>query len=225
VAAVPRTGVIRSGVKLGIAAVLVILLAPLAANLSSLFAALPNPFATERHERVQPPVLKSLQDLSEYHAASANLQAVVEVSHDASYVPSFLAGDSTKFLAVGSVDGVVDFRQLGESAIAVSSDGKDVTVTLPSPTYAPAHLDVDHSQVLAHDRGLVDRVGSVFADSGDDKAVYQLGDQALEDAATKTDLLSRAKDNTTGMLTSMLKQLGFTSVHVTFVDPPAPPAP
>ena len=97
-AAAPRIGVVRSGFKLGIAAVLVILLAPFAANLSNLLAALPNPFATERHERVQPPVLKSLQDLSEYHAASANLQAVVEVSHDASYVPSFLAGERTLIL-------------------------------------------------------------------------------------------------------------------------------
>src|SRR3954454_5864025 len=86
VATAPRIGVIRSGVKLGIAAVLVILLAPFAANLSHLAAAWPNPFATERHDRDKPPVLKSLQDLSEYHAASASLQAVVEVSHDASYV-------------------------------------------------------------------------------------------------------------------------------------------
>jgi hypothetical protein len=221
-ATAPRFGAIRSGVKLGIAAVLVIMLAPFASNLARLLEALPNPFATEKHENVQPPVLKSLQDLSDYHAATANLQAVVEVSHDASYLPSFIAGDSTKFLAVGSVDGVVDFRGLTDNAIQISPDGKSVSVTLPAPTYAPTHLDLDNSQVLSHDRGLVNRVGDVFADPGDSKAVYQLGDQALHDAATKTSVLDRAKDNTSSMITAMLKQLGYTNVTVTFTVPAAP---
>lgn len=222
--AAPRIGVVRSGVKLGIAVVLVILLAPFAANLGGLLGALPNPFATETKERVQPPVLKSLQDLSEYHAATANLQAVVELSHDASYVPSFIAGDSTKFLAVGSVDGVVDFTQLTQNAIVVSPDGTSVTITLPAPTYAAAHLDLENSQVLSHDRGLVNRIGDVFT-SDDDKAVYQLGDQAIADAARQTDLLTRTKDNTRSMLHSMLTELGFESVTVNFAEPPAPPAP
>jgi hypothetical protein len=222
VTAVHRAGTIRSGVKLGIAAVLIIALAPFAANLGHLLEALPNPFATETHQAVQPPVLKSLQDLSEYHAATANLQSVVEVSHDASYLPDFIAGDSTKFLAVGSVDGVVDFRGLSDSAIQISPDGKTVTVTLPAPTYAPTHLDLDNSSVLSHDRGLVNRVGDVFTDSDDSKAVYQLGDQALHDAATQTTLLDRAKDNTTSMITGMLKQLGYENVNVTYTEPAAP---
>lgn len=223
-AAAPRFGAIRSGVKIGVAVVLVILLAPFASNLSRLLAALPNPFATEHHERVQPPVLKSLQDLSEYHAATANLQAVVEDSHDASYVPSFLAGDSTTFLAVGSVDGVIDFRTLTDSAIQTAPDGTSVTVTLPAPTYAPVHLDLQNSQVLSHDRGLANRIGEVFTDTSDDKAVYQLGDQALQDAATKSGVIDRAKDNTRSMLTALLQKLGYTKVTVTFTEP-APPVP
>ena len=223
-AAAPRFGAVRSGVKLGVAAVLVILLAPFASNLSHLLAALPNPFATEHHERVQPPVLKSLQDLSDYHAATANLQAVVEDSHDASYLPSFVAGESTTFLAVGSVDAIVDFRTLSDSAIQLSADGKSVTVTLPQPTYAPVHLDLENSQVLSHDRGLANRIGDVFTDPGDDKAVYQLGDQALQDAAAKTGVLDRAKDNTRSMITAMVQKLGFTNVSVTFAEPlPAVP--
>jgi len=222
VASIPRTGFVRSGLKLGIAAVIVILLAPFAANLGHLFGAIPNLFGTERHERVQPPVLKSLQDLAEYHAATANLQTVVEISHDASYVPSFIAGDDTKFLAVGSVDASVDFSRLASTAIEVSPDGKSVTVTLPAPMYAAPHLDVDNSQVLSRDRGLVNRVGDVFTDPGDDQPLYQLSDQALRDAATKTDLIERAKTNTSGMLTGMLRGVGFNNVTVKFVEPAAP---
>lgn len=222
-ASVPRTGFIRSGLKLGIAAVIVILLAPFAANLGHIFGALPNLFGTERHERVQPPVLKSLQDLAEYHAATANLQAVVEVSHDADYVPSFIQGDDTKFLAVGSVDASVDFSHLGSTAIQTSPDGKSVTVTLPAPTYAAPHIDLDNSQVLSRDRGLLDRVGGMFtSDPTNDQGLYQLGDQALSDAAAQTGLLDRAKTNTTDMLTSMLRGLGYQQVNVQFVEPAAP---
>jgi hypothetical protein len=223
VASIPRTGVVRSGLKLGIAAVIVILLAPFAANLGHIFGAIPNLFGSERHERVQPPVLKSLQDLAEYHAASANLQTVVEVSHDASYLPSFIQGDDTRFLAVGSVDASVDFSQLASTAIQVSPDGKAVTVTLPAPTYAAPHLDLDNSQVLSRERGLVDRVGGLFtSDPTNDQPLYQLSDQALRDAATKTDLIERAKTNTTGMLTGMLRGLGYQNVTVKFVEPAAP---
>ena len=219
----PRVGVIRSGVKLGIAAVLVILLAPFASGLGGILGALPNPFASERHERVQPPVLKSLQDLAEYHAASANLQAVVEVSHDASYLPSFIKGDETSFLAVGSVDGVVNFSQLSSTAIQETPDGKGVTVTLPAPTYAAPHLDLENSQVLSRDRGIVDRVAGVFVDDPtEDQGLYQLGDQALADAATQTELLDRAKANTTQMLTGMLQGLGYKTVTVVFEEPAQP---
>jgi hypothetical protein len=218
-----RPGVLRSGLKLGIAAVIVILLAPFASNLGHLFGAIPNLFGSERHERVQPPVLKSLQDLADYHAASANLQAVVEVSHDADYLPSFVKGDDTKFLAVGSVDATINFSQLASTAIVVSPDGKSVTVTLPAPTYAPAHLDLDNSQVLSRDRGLFDRVGGMFtSEPTNDQGVYQLGQQALSDAATKSGLLDRAKTNTSDMLTQMLRNLGFEQVVLQFTEPPPP---
>jgi len=209
--------------KLGIAAVIVILLAPFASNLGHIFGAIPNLFGSQRHERVQPPVLKSLQDLADYHAATANLQAVVEVSHDADYIPSFIKGDDTKFLAVGSVDATVNFSQLASTAIVVSPDGKSVTVSLPAPTYAGAHLDLDNSQVLSRDRGLFDRVGGVFdSEPTNDQGVYRLGEQALSDAATKTGLLDRAKTNTSDMLTQMLRNLGFEHVNVQFVEPPPP---
>jgi hypothetical protein len=222
VSAAPRVGVVRSGVKLGIAVVLIIVLAPFASNLGSILGALPNPFATERHERVQPPVLKSLQDLADYHAATANLQAVVEVSHDG-YLPSFIAGDDTRFLAVGSVDGVVNFGLLSSTAIQESPDGTGVTVTLPAPTYAVPHLDLENSQVLSRDRGLADRVAGIFADDPtEDSGLYRLGDQALADAATKTGVLDRAKDNTTQMLTGMLQQLGYKTVTVVFTEPAQP---
>jgi hypothetical protein len=220
-----RPGTIRSGIKLGIAAVIVIALLPFASAIGNILGAIPNPFATTHHERVQPPVLKSLQDLSAYHAASANLSTVVEQSDDADYIPAFIKGDDTTYLAVGSVDAVVDFSHLGTDAITTSADGKAVTVTLPAPTLATPQLDLDNSKVLSHSRGLVDRLGSVFANSPDDTTpLMQQGQAALATAAGQTELVARAKANTTDMLTAMLRSLGFEQVTISFAEPP-PPAP
>ena len=41
-------------------------------------------------------------------------------------------------------------------------------------------------------------------------------------APAKTGLLDRAKTNTTGMLTGMLRGLGYQNVTVKFVEPAAP---
>jgi hypothetical protein len=210
-------------VKLAIAAVLVIVLLPFAGGLSNLLGALPNPFASERHERVQPPVLKSLQDLSEYHAATANIDSVVEVSNDATYVPSFIKGDDATFLASGSVDAVVDFSGLSADAIQASKDGKSVTVTLPAPTYADPHLNLESSKVLAHNRGILDRIGGALTDDpGNDQDLYTLGERALREAAPQTELLDRASANTETMLKAMLKDLGYKDVTVVFEQPPTP---
>jgi hypothetical protein len=218
-----RTGTIRSGVKLGIAALLVIVLLPFAQGIGGLLGAVPNPFASTHHERVQPPVLQSLQDLSEYHAATANLSAVVEKSNDADYVPGFIKGEDLTYLAVGSVDAVVAFGSLAGDAVAVSADGKSVTITLPQPTYARARLDLENSKVLSHNRGLLDRVGSLIGDTTNEQPLLDLGERALTDAAAGTELVGRAKTNTTSMLTSMLRALGFEQVTIVFQQPPTTP--
>ena len=58
-----------------------------------------NPFGTETKDRSQPVLLKSLQDLSDYHAATANMQVVVDVEQDARLLPSFIKGERTLFVA------------------------------------------------------------------------------------------------------------------------------
>src|ERR687890_2320834 len=93
-----------------------------------------NPFKEETVDRSGPVLLKSLENLSEYRAASANLQVVVDVEQDTDLVPSFIKGERTLFVAAGTVDAAVDFRGLGKDpeAVKVSSDRREVTLTLPS---------------------------------------------------------------------------------------------
>ena len=91
-----------------------------------------NPFATEERDRSGPALLKSLERLDEYRAARANLEQIVDVEHDAKYLPSFISGERTVLVAGGDVDAYVDFRKLGPKALQVSEDRKEVTITLPA---------------------------------------------------------------------------------------------
>src|SRR5688500_16269372 len=92
---------------------------------------LPNPFGTEKVDRSPAVLLRSIEDLSRYQAASASFQVVVDLERDVKFVPSVLAGERALFLAQGSVDGYVEFTGLGSGAIEASDDDRSVTVTLP----------------------------------------------------------------------------------------------
>ena len=62
-----------------------------------------NPFGTDTKDRSQPVLLKSLENLSDYHAATANMQVVVDVEQDSRLLPSFIKGERTLFVAAGTV--------------------------------------------------------------------------------------------------------------------------
>src|ERR687896_1637893 len=78
-----------------------------------------NPFKTEEVDRTGPAVLQALNDLHEYRAATGSYQGMVDVEKDAKYLPSFLKGERTLFLAQGSVDASVDFSALGSESVTV----------------------------------------------------------------------------------------------------------
>ena len=77
------------------------------------------PFGTEDVDRSATPLLTSLADLEEYHAATGSFQVVVDLEKDTRWVPSLLSGERTTFLATGRVDAVVDFTGQDGRAVAV----------------------------------------------------------------------------------------------------------
>jgi len=193
-----------------------------AGRLGGLLPSLPNPFGTKTVDRTQPALLKSLEDLSTYHAASANLQVIVDTEKDARFLPSIIKGERTVFVAAGSVDATVDFSQLDERSIQVSADRHSATIVLPEPAVSEAVVDPEQSRVATRSRGLLDRIGSVFSDSPtSDRPLYLAAQAKMGQAATESDLRKRAEQNTSQMLEGMLRGLGFTSVTVRFTPTPA----
>lgn len=177
-----------------------------------------NPFATETKDRSQPVLLKSLDRLSEYRAASARLQVIVDVEEDAEYLPSFILGEKTLLVAAGSVDAGVDFSGLDKDALRVSDNRRAVAITLPQPTLSEAELNLERTRVFDRDRGLLDRVGGAFSESPtEERSLLLLAERKLEAAAAAdSGLMSAARENTRAMLEGMMRGLGFRRVTVRF---------
>jgi hypothetical protein len=171
-----------------------------------------NPFGTKEVDRSQPVLLQSIRDLSQYHAAVGEFQVVIDLEKDVKWVPSFLAGSRALFVAAGSVNAFVDFSGLKGDALKVSPDGKSVDVRLPQPQLDKPNLDQRRSYLYADQRGVFDRLKSLF-EMPDQQQFYVLGEQKLADAAKSAGLIERARDNTRAMLIGMLQPLGF---QVTF---------
>ena len=202
--------------------VLAILLLAAVIALPSLLGSL-NPFGEETKDRSQPVLIKSLENLSDYHAATANMQVVVDVEQDAKLLPSFIKGERTLFVAAGTVDAAVDFSGLSRDpeAVKVSEDRRDVVLTLPAPKLTEPRLDPDRTRVYDRDRGVLDRVEDAVSDTpGDEQPLYQLADEKLAAAAAADpELLRTAERNTRAMLTGLLRGLGFEQVTIRFRAP------
>ncbi len=177
---------------------------------------LPNPFGSETVVRDHAAVLESIEDLSEYRAASGEYQVVIDIEDKTRFVPSFVKGERTTFLAQGSVDAMVDLGGLGEDSVIVGEDGS-ITVILPPATLAAPELDHEASAVLDRDRGVLDRVGGVFSDSPtSERELYVEAEERLGEAADGSELLETAQDNTTTMIEDLFVAAGFDDVRVVF---------
>jgi Protein of unknown function (DUF4230) len=204
--------------------VVVIVVAALAVvGLASVASLLPdlNPFGTETRDRSQPAVLKSLERLSEYRAATANLQVVVDIEEDAKLLPPFIKGERTLLVAAGNVDAVVDFGRLGRDAVTVSRDRREVTVRLPAARLSEAELDLERTRIYDRDRGVLDRIGDLADDEPDrDRALFALAERKLTEAArSDAGIRAAGERNTEQMLVGLLRALGFTRIDVRFAPP------
>lgn len=179
-----------------------------------------NPFSTQTIDRSGPAVLKSLENLRDFRAASGHFEVIVDVEKDTRFVPDTLKGERVLFVAVGTVDAGVDFTGLEEDAVDVSRDRRSVTLELPPATLREPELDLDRSYVYDRDRGAIDRLQSLFGeDSGAPQEMYPLAEEKLASAARNgSGLLARAERNTRLMLEGLLRSLGFYRVDVRFAE-------
>lgn len=185
------------------------------------FPSFGNPFASETVVRDHAAVLQSLEDIAELRAATGEYQVVVDVEDETRFIPGFIKGERTTFLAQGSVDALVDLGQLDEDSVIVADDGS-VTVVLPPAVLAGPVLDHEASGVLDRDRGVLDRVGGVFSDAPtSDKGLYREAERRLAEAAADSDLLATGQANAAATVEELLRAAGIERVRVIFASPDA----
>ncbi len=196
--------------SLVIAAALVVIAAVAAAG----FFGVKNPFETETIDRSQPALLKSVQDISQFHAAVGNFEVVLDYEKDVKWVPDFIAGERSLFVAAGTVDAYVDFSMLGKGDLVLSEDGKTVEIRLPEAQLDQPNLDQDRTYLFSQDRGVIDRLEDAMS-TDDQQELYQLAEDKLVAAAEDSELVERADANTRAMLIGMFNAL---DIEVTFKD-------
>lgn len=172
------------------------------------------PFQVSQTDRSQPVLLKSVQNLSRYHAAANNFELVLDIEDDVAGVPDIIAGKRTLFVAAGSVDAYVDLSGLADKDLTLSPDGKSVTVLLPASQLDKPNLDHERSYVFGQDRGVLNRVVDAF-ETPEQTAFYKLAETKMTTAAEESGLRKQATENTKAMLTSMF---GSVEIRVTFLD-------
>ncbi len=189
---------------------LVLVVVVVVAALMWLVAQVPtlNPFTTETKDRTGPAILQSVRDLSQYHAAEGDFQVVVDVEHDVAWVPDFIAGDRSLFVARGTVSAYVDLGTLSERALTVDEERKTVEVRLPEPRLSKPNIDQEHTYLYSQDRGAWDRVRSLF-EASDQRELYVLAERRIGAAAKEAGLTKRAERNTRQMLTGVFTSLGY----------------
>lgn len=214
----PRRSAFRTIAAVAVAALVVLGVG----RVADLLPSLGNPFRTESVDRTGPAVLHALDDISEYRAVTGNFQVILDLEEDTRFVPSFVKGERTVFVAAGTVDGMVDFSSLDAASVTVSDDRRGVTLTLPPATLSEPQVDPERSYVADRDRGLLDRLGSVFSDSPTgERDLYLLAGDRLRAAAAEAGLVEAAQGNTKEMLESLLRSLGFERVTIRFAPPVA----
>ncbi|MFI5858118.1 DUF4230 domain-containing protein [Streptomyces parvulus] len=196
----------------------VVVLAVLFAGLRlSVIPGLNDLFGTETKDRSGPALLKSIQDISRYDAASGNFQVVVDLEKDTKFLPDAVRGTRTLYVGAGTVDAFVDLGKVGEDDVTVNEDRTSATLRLPHAALGKPALDPDRSYAVSKQRGLLDRLGDLFSDNPNgEQAVQKLAARHIGEAAEDSELTARAESNTTAMLQGLLRSLGFKEVRVAY---------
>jgi hypothetical protein len=173
-----------------------------------------SPFQSTQIDRSQPALLKSIIDISEYHAAVGNFELVLDIDDDVEGVPDIIAGRRTLFVAVGTVNTYIDLSGLADDDISLSSDGKTATVRLPEAQLDKPNLNHEKSYIFDQDRGVVERIADAVA-VPQQTEFFKLAEGKMAAAAEESELREQAAENTEAMLTGVFGALG---IGVTFVD-------
>ncbi len=99
-------------------------------------------------------VVQRIQSLSRLETAAYTVQTVIDVNQSqGNPLFDFFAGDALLLIARGTVVAGVDLGTLDADDVALSPDGRVITVSLPPATIFSANLDNAGTRVYSRNRG------------------------------------------------------------------------
>lgn len=163
---------------------------------------------SNKSERSQTVLLKSVKEVSQLQSAIGTFELVVDTGDDDAGMPDFISGRRALFVAAGTVNAHVDLAGLAEEDLKLSADGKSVTVRLPEVQLDKPNIDHDKFRVYSQDRGLVDRIVDVF-EAPQQVELLRLSETKMAAAAEESELRERAAENAKATLTGLFGSLGY----------------
>ncbi len=193
---------------------------------------LPNLFKKQITDRSGPVLLLRIEDMARLETARGDFSVIIDIQQDRQFIPDWIYGSRTLFVAYGSVNAYVDLTNVtaspGPSASAQpgividSKDPKKVTVTLPAPQLDVPNIDTNASELYNSDSGLFNHIEAAL-DNGSDSSLemIQLAQQKIAQAALTSGLLDEAQTHAKTVITDLLQALGFTTITINFLPGPS----
>lgn len=172
------------------------------------------------------PTLIAIRDAAELKVASGTFSVPVEVDVEKtglrSIVPDVVDGERIVAIYRADVDATIDLRVLTEESIEADPQTRTITLRVPPPRLSRPAIDPDHSRIISHDRGVLQRVEDAFGEGS--LAAKEVLDVAAVDAiasaAQESNLPETARANGKQFLTLMCQQMGYEDITVEYTGTP-----
>ncbi|MEY4548752.1 MAG: hypothetical protein RL685_4947 [Pseudomonadota bacterium] len=174
----------------------------------------PRWFAQVEDVRRRPDVITQVRELSRLEGVSYHVERVVDLKDEQRQMFGLVAADSILLVASGDVVAGVDLGKLAPGDVAVSPDGRSVTIHLPPAEVFSSRLDNAHTYVHSRKTDLL----AQRQESLETRA-RQAAEQTLRLAAEDAGIVKRAEDSVARTVRSLVRALGFETVIVDVREP------
>jgi len=153
-------------------------------------------------------VIKEMKELNRLETAQFTIEKVIDGGNlQGNPFSQFLFGDRILFIAHGEAVAGVDLSKLQDEDVRV--DGRNVSMTLPSPELFSVRLDSEKSTVYDRQQGLLNRGGKDL-----ESQVRQAAELSIKEAACSGGILQQANDSAQKQMQKLLQGLRFEGVLV-----------
>ncbi len=152
-------------------------------------------------------VVTQMRSLNRWETASFSIEKVIEKGTSQNKFAQILFGDKILLIAHGEVIAGFDLSNI--TANSVSVHGTSIDISLPPPQILVTRLDNKLTYVY-------DRQQGFLAPNGKDleSEARLSAENDIRAAACTEGILSKASDTAKTQLTSLLKGIGFSTIHI-----------